>query len=158
VSRAVIALGANLGDRERTLRDAVARLEATERIDVLAVSPLYETVALTLDGPDADRPAYLNGAALLETDLEPEQLLDVLAAVEREHGRDRSDAAPRWGDRTLDLDIVDVDGRELHTERLTLPHPRAAERDFVLRPWLDLDPAAELPGRGRVADLLEALA
>lgn len=156
MTRAVIALGANLGDRETAIRSALARLTATAGVEVLAVSPLSETVALTLDGPDADRPAYLNGVALIETALEPLALLDVLGVVEREHGRDRSGSAPRWGDRTLDLDIVDYGGIRMSTARLTLPHPRAAERDFVLRPWLDVDPDAVLDGR-RVADLLEAL-
>lgn len=153
----VIALGANLGDRAATIRDALAELEATERIDVAAVSPLVETAALTLDGVDESKPAYLNGVALLRTDLEPEQLLDVLEGIERRHGRDRSAAAVRWGDRTLDLDIVDFDGERLHTDRLTLPHPRAAERDFVLRPWLAVDPDAVLPGHGRVDALPAAV-
>ncbi|TPW71629.1 2-amino-4-hydroxy-6-hydroxymethyldihydropteridine diphosphokinase [Schumannella sp. 10F1B-5-1] len=151
---AVIALGANLGEREQTIRQAVAQIESTEQIDVLAVSPLYETTAITLDGPDPDKPGYLNGVALVTTTLDPETLLDVLEGIERAHGRERTE---RWGDRTLDLDIVDFGGLTRDSDRLTLPHPRAAERDFVLRPWLDIDPDAQLPGEGRVAELLARL-
>ncbi|GAB3401441.1 2-amino-4-hydroxy-6-hydroxymethyldihydropteridine diphosphokinase [Schumannella luteola] len=151
---AVIALGANLGERETTIRQAVAELEATEQIDVLAVSPLYDSVALTLQGRDESKPGYLNGVALVTTTLDPETLLAVLQGIETAHGRERVE---RWGDRTLDLDIVDFAGMTRDSDLLTLPHPRAVERDFVLRPWLDVDPDAQLVGEGRVADLLARL-
>ena len=146
----VIALGANLGDRERTLTDAIGELESTERITVISVSPFIETPALTLDGVDASKPVYLNAVAMLRTDLDPLELLDVLAAIEVRHGRVRLE---RWDDRTLDLDIIDFDRLELRSERLTLPHPRAFERDFVIRPWLTIDPDAVLPGHGPIAAL-----
>lgn len=149
---AVVALGANLGDREATLRAALADLDAADGIRVVAVSPLVESVAVTLEGPDADRPAYVNGVALVESERAALELLDLLQRIEADHGRVR---AERWGDRTLDLDLVDMDGAVLDAERLTLPHPRAAERDFVLGPWLAVDPDAHLPGHGRV-DLLLA--
>jgi len=151
---AVIALGANLGERETTIRHAVAELEATEQIDVLAVSPLYDSVALTLQGRDESKPGYLNGVALVTTTLDPETLLAVLQGIETAHGRERVE---RWGDRTLDLDIVDFAGMVRDSDLLTLPHPRAVERDFVLRPWLDVDPDAQLVGEGSVADLLARL-
>ncbi|MBI5160864.1 MAG: 2-amino-4-hydroxy-6-hydroxymethyldihydropteridine diphosphokinase [Micrococcales bacterium] len=152
--RAVVALGANLGDREATLRAAVADLDAADGIRVVAVSPLVESVAVALDGPDAGRPGYLNGVALVESGRGPRELLELLHRIEADHGRVRLE---RWGDRTLDLDLVDVDGAVLDTGGLTLPHPRAAERDFVLGPWLAVDPEATLPGRGRVDALLAAL-
>ncbi|MET0303878.1 MAG: 2-amino-4-hydroxy-6-hydroxymethyldihydropteridine diphosphokinase [Microbacteriaceae bacterium] len=148
---AVIALGANLGDREATLRQAVAELDATDGIRVRAVSRHHSTVAITPHGADESAPGYLNAIALAATTLTPIELLDVVAGIETAHGRVRTE---RWGDRTLDLDIIDIEGVELESPRLTLPHPRAAERDFVLAPWLEIDADATLTGRGRVADLL----
>lgn len=153
-TRAVIALGGNLGDREDTLDSAVRALGATEGVHVVAVSDWIETAALRPWGIDPDAPAYLNGVAVVDTVLGPQALLDVLNAIERDHGRIRGE---RWGDRTLDLDLVDHGGRTLHTERLTLPHPRAHDREFVLRPWVAVDPDAQLVGHGRVADLLARL-
>jgi 2-amino-4-hydroxy-6-hydroxymethyldihydropteridine diphosphokinase len=149
---AVLALGANLGDREATIRSAVDALGGLDGVTVDAVSRLFETPALTLSGVDLEAPAYLNAVALIHTILPPHALLDAVNAVENDFGRVREE---RWGDRTLDVDIVDYDGRELHDERLTLPHPRAAERGFVLIPWLDVDPDAVLTGHGRVAALAQ---
>jgi 2-amino-4-hydroxy-6-hydroxymethyldihydropteridine diphosphokinase len=153
MSRAVIAFGANLGDREATIAAAARELADRPGIRLVAVSPVYETPAVKLDGVDREAPSYLNGVVVVETDLDPHELLDVLQAVEHAHGRTRDE---RWGDRTLDLDLIDVDGLRLADERLELPHPRAWQRAFVLQPWLDVDPAAELAGRGRVADLRAA--
>ncbi|MFF2271576.1 2-amino-4-hydroxy-6-hydroxymethyldihydropteridine diphosphokinase [Agromyces sp. NPDC058136] len=150
MSRAVVAFGANLGDREQAIAAAARALADAEGVELLAVSPLYETPALKTTGVDHDAPGYLNGVLIIETALEPHALLDVLQRIETEQGRVR---AERWGDRTLDLDLIDFDGRELHDERLELPHPRAWQRAFVLAPWLDLDPDAVLPGRGGVAAL-----
>ena len=96
------------------------------------------------DGPDASAPAYLNGVALVTTRLAPSVLLGYLHAIEARHGRQRQE---RWGDRTLDLDLIAFGDVRSADPRLTLPHPRAVERDFVLAPWLSLDPDAELPGR-----------
>jgi 2-amino-4-hydroxy-6-hydroxymethyldihydropteridine diphosphokinase len=151
---AVIALGSNLGDRAATLASAVAALDALPESSIRAVSSWHGTVALTIDGPDPDRPAYLNGIALLETGLDPFQLLDGLRAIENLHGRERIE---RWSDRTLDLDLIDFDGLEIDAESLQVPHPRAHERDFVLEPWLEVQPDAEIIGRGRIAELLQAL-
>ena len=149
----VLALGSNLGDREGILRDALDDLRALPGVEFDRVSALVETPALTLHGVDEAAPAYLNAVALVRTTLSPHALLDALHDVERGHGRERGE---RWGDRTLDIDIVAYGDQEYTDDRITLPHPRAHERAFVLVPWLQVDPQAVLPGRGRVSDLLAA--
>ena len=151
---AVIALGANQGERAETLHAAVRELADADGVELVAISSLHETVAVRPGGPDPDAPAYLNAVALIRTTLTPDALLELLHVIESDHGRIR---AERWGDRTLDLDIVDFAGIRRDRDGLTLPHPRAGERDFVLRPWLEVDPDAELAGQGRVADLLARL-
>lgn len=151
---AVIAFGSNLGDREATVKAALDDLAQTPGVRLDAVSPFLESVAVRLDGVDEDAPRYLNGVTLVSTALDPHALLDELHRIEDAHGRVRVE---RWGDRTLDLDIIAMGGRQVHDERLTLPHPRASEREFVLAPWLDVDPDAELPGLGRVDALLAQL-
>lgn len=147
---AVIALGANLGDRGRTLHSAVRDLAEADGVELLAISSLLENPALRPDGIDPTAPPYLNGVALVRTTLAPHELLALLLRIEGAHGRIRTG---HWSDRTIDLDLIDYDHRVLDSETLTLPHPRAHERDFVLVPWLQLDPDAELPGRGRVDEL-----
>ncbi|WP_420369368.1 2-amino-4-hydroxy-6-hydroxymethyldihydropteridine diphosphokinase [Curtobacterium sp. L1-20] len=154
MSRAVVALGANLGDRGNTLRAAARAIAALPGVRPVASSHEVESVAVTLDGPDATKPRYRNAVVVVETELEPQDLLDALHGIEDEHGRTR---AVRWGDRTLDLDLVAYDDRTVDTVTLTVPHPRAGERAFVLAPWLDADPDAVLPGVGPVADLLAAV-
>ncbi|GAA4191256.1 2-amino-4-hydroxy-6-hydroxymethyldihydropteridine diphosphokinase [Gryllotalpicola kribbensis] len=151
---AVLALGSNLGDRGELLHDAVAALGATPGVELRAVSPVVESVAVKPGGADESAPRYLNAVVLVDTLLTPRELLAEAHRIEGEHGRVR---AERWGDRTLDIDIVDFDGLESADPELTLPHPRAAERAFVLAPWLAVDPEAELPGAGRVATLLAAV-
>ena len=151
---AVIALGGNLGDRKATMLAAVRELAETQGIEVTAISRVIETAALRPSGVDLDAPAYLNAVVLVTTTLTPGDLLTTLNRIEQAHGRVRSE---RWGDRTLDLDIIDFAGISSSSERLTLPHPRAFERDFVLRPWLEVDPDAELPGHGSVAALVAGL-
>ena len=151
---AVIALGSNLGDRAATLTRAVAALDALPESSITAVSSWHGTVALTIDGLDPDKPEYLNGVALLQTQLDPYTLLDGLRAIEQQHGRER---ALRWGDRTLDLDLIAYDQLEINSPELQVPHPRAHERDFVLAPWLEVQPDARLIGRGDAAALLAAL-
>ena len=151
---AVVALGANLGDRAATIDAALrdlARLPLTT--EVRAAQPI-ESVAVTLDGPDAAAPAYLNTVALVTTRLAPSVLLGYLHAIEVRHGRERRE---RWGDRTLDLDLIAYGDLRSDAPTLLLPHPRAAERDFVLGPWLTVAPDAVLPGAGPVADLLARL-
>ncbi|MGJ0390984.1 2-amino-4-hydroxy-6-hydroxymethyldihydropteridine diphosphokinase [Microbacterium sp. CGR1] len=151
---AVVAFGANLGDRESTIRAAAERIARLPLVNDVRLSSLYETVALRLDGPDPEAPGYVNAAALVTTRLAPSILLGMLHAIEDEYGRERHE---RWGDRTLDLDLIAYGDEASEDEHLQLPHPRAFERLFVLEPWLELDAEAELPGRGRVADLVARL-
>ncbi|MGH3703881.1 MAG: 2-amino-4-hydroxy-6-hydroxymethyldihydropteridine diphosphokinase [Agromyces sp.] len=155
MTRAVIAFGANLGDREATIAAAVRELADASGVDLVAVSPVYETAAVKDSGVDVDAPRYLNGVVVVETLLEPHAILELLQRIELEHGRVRTE---HWGDRTLDLDLIDVEGLVLDDERLTLPHPRAWQRAFVLAPWLDLEPDAELAGHGPIAALRAAAA
>jgi len=159
-SRVVIAFGSNQGDREATLKAAVRDVSAIDGVTVTAISGLVESHAVKLAGVDETAPSYLNGVVLAETTLTPERLLDELQRIELEHGRVRLE---RWGDRTLDLDLVAVieaDGTwvQRSSERLVLPHPRAWERAFVLAPWAQLDADAEIPGHGRITELLAPIA
>lgn len=150
-SVAVIALGSNLGDREATLRAAVAAMDALDGVTLVAASDIVESAALKPHGVDLDAPSYLNAVVIARTSLEPLALLDALGRIEQQHHRVREE---RWGDRTLDLDLIAVDDVELDSERLTLPHPRAWQRAFVLAPWLQIAPDARLSTRGSVAELL----
>lgn len=150
---AVVALGSNLGDRQTILAEAVADLGRMPLTGRVRVAPIIESVAVRVDGPDADAPAYLNTVAIVPTRLAPSILLSYLQAIEQRHGRERRE---RWGDRTLDLDLIAYGDLRIRTARLEVPHPRAAERAFVLMPWLQLDPDAVLPGIGRVDGLRAA--
>src|SRR6476660_4431221 len=139
VSRAYVGFGGNLGDPASTLRAAASALAA--RAGHMAdVSPVYRSDAVGL----TDQPPFLNAVAAIDTELDPEALLDLLLAVEASHGRVRD---VRWGPRTLDLDLVWFEGVTRSDARLTLPHPRAHEREFVLRPLCDLAPDLPLAGR-----------
>ena len=153
MTRAVLALGSNLGDRGATIVEAVRRLAEVDGVEVTAASDLLETVALTPHGFDDEAPGYLNGVAIIETSLEPEALLALANQIEADLGRVRGE---RWADRTLDIDLIDVHGVTRASDHLTLPHPRAAERAFVLQPWLSVDADAVLNG-SRVSDLLARL-
>ena len=147
----VIALGANLGDRDATLDGAVAALRRLRGLTVEAVSSSLETVAVTTAGEDPDRPRYRNRVLVGRTSLDPRTLLADLLGIERAFGRTRGE---RWGDRTLDLDLIALGDRVLDEPGLVLPHPRAHERGFVLRPWLQVEPDAVLTGHGPVRVLL----
>jgi 2-amino-4-hydroxy-6-hydroxymethyldihydropteridine diphosphokinase len=138
---AFIALGANLGDRMAALRGALRGLDATPRLRVVQASPVYESVAHTL-APDEEQPAYLNAVVEVRTRLSPEALLAVCLDLERRAGRQRR---RRWAPRTLDLDLLVMNGLTRSTGQLTLPHPRLAERRFVLQPLHDLAPALHVP-------------
>jgi len=151
VTDAILSLGSNLGDREATIRAAVRDIAMVA--EITAVSSLVETAALKPTGVDAAAPAYLNAVVAVRTHREPLDLLRELLAIEAAHGRVRD---IRWGDRTLDIDIVAFGEVISDAAELTIPHPRAAERAFVLAPWLELDPEAVLPGFGRVDTLLAA--
>ncbi|MFF2849823.1 2-amino-4-hydroxy-6-hydroxymethyldihydropteridine diphosphokinase [Streptomyces sp. NPDC058001] len=147
--RAVIALGSNLGNRLETLQGAIDALEDTPGLRVKAVSPVYETEPWGVD-PDS-QPTYFNAVVVVKTTLPPSSLLERAHAVEEAFHRVRDE---RWGPRTIDVDIVSYADVVSDDPVLTLPHPRAHERAFVLAPWADVEPEAKLPGRGPVARLL----
>ncbi|WP_119695794.1 2-amino-4-hydroxy-6-hydroxymethyldihydropteridine diphosphokinase [Microbacterium halotolerans] len=151
---AVVAFGANLGDRYATLSAAERQIAALGGVTDIRMSTPVESVAITPTGPDPDKPGYLNAVALVRTTLAPAALLAALHDVENAHGRVREE---RWGDRTLDLDLIAYGDVCSAGPEVSLPHPRAHERDFVLGPWLELDPDAAVPGRGRADDLLAGL-
>jgi 2-amino-4-hydroxy-6-hydroxymethyldihydropteridine diphosphokinase len=150
--KAYLGLGANLGDREATIGQAVELLAATPGIEVVAVSMLLETDPVGY----ADQPRFLNGVAACETELTPRTLLDRLLAVEQELGRVRGEG-PRFGPRTIDLDLLLYGDDVVDEPGLVVPHPRLAERRFVLEPLHELDPDLTLPDGRRVADLLLGL-
>jgi 2-amino-4-hydroxy-6-hydroxymethyldihydropteridine diphosphokinase len=148
--RVVLALGSNLGDRLRSLQGAVDALFDAPGLTFVAVSPVYETEPV--GGPA--QPDYLNAVLLAGTTLPAREILALTSRIEQAFHRVRE--IP-MGPRTLDIDIITCGGEVSDDPVLTLPHPCAHERAFVLAPWLDADPAAAIPGRGRVADLLAGL-
>ncbi|MFM2384969.1 MAG: hypothetical protein RL166_843 [Actinomycetota bacterium] len=152
--RAILALGGNLGDRKATIKAAIKDIKALEGVEVVAKSPLYESFAATENGPDESAPRYLNGVIEIETTLKPGELLTAVRKIETEHGRVRLE---RWGSRTLDIDIITYGSLIKDGKRLTIPHPRAYQRAFVMVPWAAMDPSARLLGHGSVAALAEDL-
>jgi 2-amino-4-hydroxy-6-hydroxymethyldihydropteridine diphosphokinase len=144
---AVLSLGSNLGDRLAHLRAGVDLLRQV--VPVTAVSAVYETDPVGVDG----QTPYLNCVAVVDCD-DSEAVFVAAQRAELLRGRIRS---TRWGPRTLDVDVVTVDAVRQDDPRLTLPHPRAHERAFVLVPWSEIDPVAELPGRGPVRGLLAGI-
>jgi len=146
VARAYVGLGTNLGDREATLREAVDLLR--EQVDVRAVSSVRETEPWGL----VDQPPFLNAAVEVETELTPRELLDLLFDVEQSLGRTRE--GPRYGPRTIDLDLLVYGEERLDEPGLTVPHPRLHERRFALEPLAELAPDLVVPGRGPVSRLL----
>ncbi|MEU9290740.1 2-amino-4-hydroxy-6-hydroxymethyldihydropteridine diphosphokinase [Streptomyces sp. NPDC048275] len=151
--RAVISLGSNLGNRLETLQGAIDALEDTPGVRIKAVSPVYETEPWGVE--PGSQPTYFNAVVVLRTTLPPSSLLERAHAVEEAFHRVRDE---RWGPRTIDVDIVAYADVISDDPVLTLPHPRAHERAFVLAPWLDVEPEAQLPGRGPVAQLLADVA
>ena len=148
---AYVALGANLGDRERTLRAAVDALAAEDGIEVVAVSTLRETEPVGV----GEQPRFLNGAAELETTLTSRELLARLLAVEQRFGRVRIPG--EHGPRTLDLDLLLYGDEVIDEPGLAVPHPRLHERSFVLEPLAELAPGLVVPGRGDVESLLRGV-
>ena len=149
-----VSLGSNLpdavGDSPAILADAVARLAAADGVRVVAVSSLYRTAPVG----GVEQPDFFNAVVVGETTLGAEDLLALCQAVEAAHHRTRE---VRWGPRTLDVDVLAFGDELSEDPALTLPHPRAHERAFVLVPWAEADADAHLPGRGRVADLADAV-
>ncbi len=147
--RAYVGLGSNLGEREATLRQALEALGSIDGIEVVAVSSFRETDPVGM----VDQPRFVNAAAALETTLGPRELLESLLEVERGLGRDRS-REKRWGPRTIDLDLLLYGDETVAEPGLEIPHPRLAERAFVLQPLLELDPGLRLPEGRPLRDLL----
>jgi 2-amino-4-hydroxy-6-hydroxymethyldihydropteridine diphosphokinase len=148
---AYIGLGSNLGDREGTIRRALELLSAGDDIEGTAVSSLEETDPVGYE----DQPRFLNGAAALRTELPPRELLERLFDVERQLGRIRT--GPRFGPRTIDLDLLLYGQESIDEPGLRIPHPRLAERRFVLEPLVELGRNLQVPGRGSVRALLAGL-
>ena len=151
MTRAYVGLGSNVGDRERMLWSALHMLAFNPEVDVVAVSSIRETDPVGF----LDQPRFLNAAAAVETELAPRALLDLLLSVERELGRTRD--GPRFGPRSIDLDLLLYGEEALEEPGLSVPHPRLHERRFVLEPLAELDPELVVPGRGAVAALLAGL-
>jgi 2-amino-4-hydroxy-6-hydroxymethyldihydropteridine diphosphokinase len=151
MTRAYIGLGSNRGDRERMLWSALHMLAFSPEVDVVAVSSFRETDPVGY----VDQPPFLNAAAALETDLGARELLGLLLDVERELGRTRE--GPRFGPRTIDLDLLLYGDEVVDEPGLTVPHPRLHGRTFALEPLAELDPDLSVPGRGRIRALLSGL-
>jgi 2-amino-4-hydroxy-6-hydroxymethyldihydropteridine diphosphokinase len=149
MTRAYVGLGSNLGDREETLRNAIELLGREPGFALRAVSTLRETDPVGV----TEQPRFLNAVAELETAVPPRELLDRLLAIERELGRERIEKR-RWGPRVIDLDLLLYGDDVIDEEGLRVPHPRLAERRFVLEPLEELDPDLSLPDGRRIKDLL----
>ena len=143
--KAVISLGANIGDAKANLDLAIGLLR--EATDVIAVSSYSQTKPV--GGPE--QPDYLNAVAIVESELPAKDLLALLNGIETAMGRTRE---IHWGPRVIDLDLIQYGGLLVNDEKLTLPHPRAHERRFVLAPWFEIEPEAVLLTHGRISDLL----
>jgi 2-amino-4-hydroxy-6-hydroxymethyldihydropteridine diphosphokinase len=152
IRRCVVSMGSNVGNRLQKLQSGLDSLADTPEVWVTEVSPVYETEPV--DSPESAE-TFLNVVVLVDTTLPAHMLLDRALAIESAFGRQRSDVpnAPR----TLDVDLIVVGDRRADDDALTLPHPRAHERAFVLAPWADIEPDAKIPGVGTVAELLEAV-
>ena len=146
--RAVIALGSNLGNRELNIDSAIAEL--AKIIEITHLSTNHETDPV--GGPE--QPKYLNAILIAETHLDPHELLISMLEIENKLGRKRE---IHWGPRTIDLDLIVVGDEVVVSDVLVLPHPRAHERKFVLEPWLEIDPTAQIPGIGLVESILQRI-
>jgi 2-amino-4-hydroxy-6-hydroxymethyldihydropteridine diphosphokinase len=146
--KAVIALGSNLGNRELNIDSAIAEL--AKIIEITHLSTNHETDPV--GGPE--QPKYLNAILIAETQLDPHELLISMLEIENKLGRKRE---IHWGPRTIDLDLIVVGDEVVVSDVLVLPHPRAHERKFVLEPWLEIDPTAQIPGLGLVESILQRI-
>lgn len=147
--KTVIALGSNLGDSKSIFSEAI--IQIGKSVEVESISKFYETIPV--GGPE--QPNYLNAVLIGDTQIPPLELLTQLQSIENGAGRVREE---RWGPRTLDLDLIIYGDLLMKEELLTLPHPRAHERSFVLEPWVEIDPQAVLPGYGKIGVLLKQIA
>lgn len=150
---AYLGLGANLGDREATIRQALEKLDALPTIEVVAVSSLYQTAPVGM----TNQPDFLNAAAAISTLLTPEELMAEVLQLEQQLGRVRT---VRWGPRTIDIDILAFGSMAINQPELTIPHPRLGERAFALLPLAEIAPDLQLPGESETvqkkADILAA--
>ena len=153
-TRAVLALGSNLGDRKQHLKEALSEIAKLPSTKLLATSSFLETVAITEVGEDQSRPSYLNAVAIVETELSAEKLHQLTSEIENSLGRVRE---TKWQDRTIDVDLITFGSEVVDSENLVIPHPRAHLRLFVLTPWFELEPEAEIPGHGKIASLIAEL-
>ncbi len=147
--KVVYSIGSNLGDRLGNVQGAVDALSDTPDVIVVDISSVYETKPF---GGPSDSPLFLNIVVIAETTLEPRTLVERAFAIEDAYGRTRE--GERWGPRTLDVDLIMVGTAVVDQEELRLPHPMAHERAFVLVPWYEVDPTAEIVGKGAIGDLL----
>jgi 2-amino-4-hydroxy-6-hydroxymethyldihydropteridine diphosphokinase len=147
--KVVYSIGSNLGDRLSNVQGAVDALSDTPDVIVVDISSVYETKPF---GGPPDSPLFLNIVVIAETTLEPRTLVERAFAIEDAYGRTRD--GDRWGPRTLDVDLIMVGNAVVDQEELRLPHPMAHERAFVLVPWYEVDPTAEIVGKGAIGDLL----
>ena len=147
--RYVIAVGANLGEAALVVDHALDTLAERLNGDLVVRSSLYRTAPV--GGPE--QPDFINAVAIIDSDLEPPEILTRLQAMESESGRVRD---VRWGPRTLDLDVIVAGDVVSDDPKLTIPHPRAHERAFVLTPWLEIDPLAKIPGIGEIRTIVDA--
>jgi len=152
MTRSFVGLGASLEDPRRQIERALELLAAEDGVDLIAVSALRETDPVGYE----DQPRFLNGAAELQTSLSARELLERLLAIEQRLGRVRG-GGPRFGPRTIDLDLLLYGDASIDEKGLQIPHPRLHERRFALEPLADLDPSLEIPGRGPVQALLAGL-
>jgi 2-amino-4-hydroxy-6-hydroxymethyldihydropteridine diphosphokinase len=151
VIRAYVGLGTNIGDRAAIFRAALEQLGAEPGVEVVAVSSIRETEPIGI----TDQPRFLNGAVAVETELSARELLDRLLGIERRLGRTRE--GPRFGPRTIDLDLLLFGDARIDEPGLEVPHPRLHERLFALEPLNELDPDLVVPGHGPLADLVAGL-
>jgi 2-amino-4-hydroxy-6-hydroxymethyldihydropteridine diphosphokinase len=149
---AYVGVGSNIGRRRETIGAGLSLLGAERGVSIRSVSALRETDPVGYE----DQPSFLNGAVAVETELSPRELLERLLTIERRLGRVRG-GGPRYGPRTIDLDLLVYGEEQLDEPGLTVPHPRLAERRFVLEPLAELDPSLQIPGRGPVQALLAGL-
>lgn len=148
--RAVISLGSNIGDKFSYLQSAVNEINSLGDSEILICSSVYKTKPIGFE----DQDDFLNTVLILETDISAEELLQKLQLIELNLGRERT---IKWGPRTIDLDLIDYEKLVLNTKDLILPHPRAFERCFVLKPWNEIDDNAEIIGQGNVKQILQNL-